>query len=262
MLTRLLDAIRHRGEIGRLDLLVGFVALFVAVAVVTVLWAFFLRFVDDLRVVDDLSTVHLVAKTIFSIAAWSVIALLIAGRLRRLGWPNWLALLPLINVLGGTPLILGYQIIVGDYTDVPLWFMLIGSISAALTLILILSTLVWDQTVSNDLPPKHRSVLLIGGFAVLSLIVASKGSVYQASLEGMMFLPTLTKAVLPLVQFTPYFLVGTIPAIAVLASKELAAHQARSALSISATVFVIFIVWLWILWLALAVPFNKLNAVM
>lgn len=261
MLTRLLDAIRHRGEIGRLDLLVALVGLFAAVAVVTVLWTFFLRTIDDLRVIDDLGVVHRVAKTIFSIVAWSVIALLAAGRLRRLGWPTWLAWLPVINVLLGTPLLLGYQIVAGDYTYIPLWIMLIGSISAALTLILILSALVWDRSVSNHLPLRHRAILLVSGFVVLSLIVALKGSVYQASLEGMMFLPTLTKAVLPLVQFTPYFLIGTVPAIVVLASKDLAVHQVRLALSISGAVFVVFVVWLWILWLAVAVPFNKLNAV-
>jgi hypothetical protein len=243
-------------------MLVGLVGLYAIVFIATILWALLLAFIDDRRLFDGLGIVHLIAKVIFSIAAWSVIALLVAARLKRLGWPKWLASIPVIHVLLSTPLLLAYQLIVGDLTDMPLWFMLLGSVTGALALILILVTLIWDESVSKDLPLRHRAILLVSGFLFPSLIVAIKGSVYEASLEGLLFLPELTEAILPLVQSTPYFLIGAIPAIVVLVSRELEVQQAQFALSISAAVFVVFVVWLWILWLALALPINTMNAIM
>lgn len=256
MLARLADEIRLKGSIGRLDFLVGLISLLVAIVLVMVLWPLVLSLMDDPAVL------HFSAAAVFTVVVWCVIALLVAARLRRLEWPVWLAFLPVAKALTGTPLLIRILFVAGDFVNIPLWFLLVETVIGASTLILVVVLLVWDEAVSRDLLPRHRAILLLASFATLSFLFALKGGVYQATLEDMMFLPTLTKGVLPLVHITPYFLVGAIPAIVVVLTGKLPAPQVRLALSISAAVFVVFVVWLWILWLALALPVNMLNAVM
>lgn len=259
MRTRLEASLRLKGDIGRLDLFVGLFVLALVASVFAKLWA---GLWEELPGVIDLPELFLGIRVVFSLVVWSAVSLMCAARLRRLGWPQWLALLPVVSELFGDPLVIGYHILFGDARGFPLWLMIGAFVPRAATIVFLLMLLIWDERLANALSLRHRAVLLLAGFAAPTLWVAFKGGIYEAKLENFgAMLPTLTDAFLPLLPFTPYFFVGAVPSLLVIVSKGLPINQARLALSVSGAVFYIYLVWLWILWIGVVMPVNKMDAV-
>ncbi|MDX1507093.1 MAG: hypothetical protein R3358_02355 [Woeseiaceae bacterium] len=253
---KLADALRLRGETGRLEFGLGLIAIFVfwfaveAVLTTLVGWA------------GAPAWLYYSVDSLLKMATWCAVAALAVTRLRHLRWPIYIAFLPIITVLADTTFLIAMVSGYFGYPNLKVWFMLITVGLGAMTYMLLLSLLIWDESLSRAFPPRHRAVLLLTAFIAFSLIVATKGGVYQELLDGWSSLPTLTQAVLPWVHLTPYFLIGSVPAIFVVASRGLPARQKHLALAISSVAFALFVVWLSILWLALVVPINKMGSVM
>lgn len=260
MIKRLADALRLRGDIGRLDMLVGLVGVLIAAVLLSVVGSLLLGLIRA-EVPAPAIIVLAIGSIGFSLAIQAAIAMLAVARLRRLEWPVWLAMIPVINALWDRPLLFIYWLIAGDFGDIPLLWLLIGTVATASNTILLLVLLTWDGAMAQRLSFRSRAVLLLAAYLLLSVPVTLKGGVYEASLEGFGApLPTLTAAILPFLPLTPWFLIGAIPAILVTIARRLPDTQAGAALGLSGVILVAYLIWLWFLWTGVVFPVNRMNA--
>lgn len=254
MLKRLANAVRGRGEIGRLEFLAG-IALVAVVAGVT--WQYGPAWLAE--VVDEPN--FLILRALLTIVVWGLVTLISAARLRDLGWPAWLSLIFLTNALFSLTVLAAYQQVTGRPFVFPDWWVVTGAVFNALNVIFAAILLVWDRKLAEKITLQHRAWLLLLAYVLpMALLLPPLGE-QAAKLEELQRLPALTERFLPLVPATPFFILGTVPALLVLLMRNARPSTARKVMVLAGGMFVAYLVWAGLLWLAIGLPARILSQI-